>query len=602
GLDVANVDLVINYDTPTNSKDYVHRVGRTARAGRAGKSILIVSQYDVEVMLRLEMTLERKLELYPTDTEVMALLKERVDEAGRVARNELKEKSMAQSQPSKKKRVHRQTRNEKDRDDDAVEAEFGLNLLQFGWPRLAEMGGPHKPTGIKLAREPPAVGAMCKLIEGAMVGIGDVDGLEINAEIKANFGVASELFEDLEHMGAMSGHEQLVLNQNILELRGTLSLLDATVLKQAPSSAPACLPLVDAVISSAWSTDNTVLFLASSWVIHRYDPASNILRNIYTSSSTDPISHIVCKDKATLILSAGNKVDILECGSTPKITQSLESHKSPITSLSLSNDATLLASTTSNAVHIHNLTLGSHTVLRGIPSSSGGSGITTAVFHPHTRTRLLVGIGKQVLVYDTTRPASSIKSISLNEASSGEIAVVACSPFSKTLVAVATSGGHLGLIDLDKEKGLFRTLNVKVPLTTLGFSPEGAALYLGTEHGKLLVMDLRSLDKAPKAITISEVGCRIETMSVQKKIKGGEINAKPQPSTISTNLTRKSSTQSSRVVSTASPARRVTSTTSKDPIGGTIKATPTRPITTAKKIFSPVRDPLGNSPGDISGM
>ncbi|KAG6844157.1 hypothetical protein H0H93_016633, partial [Arthromyces matolae] len=71
--------------------------------------------------------------------------------------------------------------------------EFGLNLLQFGWPRLAEMGGPHKPTGIKLAREPPAVGAMCKLIEGAMVGIGDVlnDGLEVNAEIKAKFGVAS---------------------------------------------------------------------------------------------------------------------------------------------------------------------------------------------------------------------------------------------------------------------------------------------------------------------------------------------------------------------------------------------------------------------------
>jgi protein NEDD1 len=49
----------------------------------------------------------------------------------------------------------------------------------------------------------------------------------------------------------------------------------------------------------------------------------------------------------------------------------------------------------------------------------------------------------------------------------------------------------------------------------LGFSPEGAAIYLGTDTGKILVIDLRALDKPPKTITVSESCSRIQTISVQ---------------------------------------------------------------------------------------
>ncbi|MBX4212169.1 DEAD/DEAH box helicase [Candidatus Pacearchaeota archaeon] len=48
GLDIPDVSHVYNYDLPKNSKEYIHRIGRTARAGKEGKAISLVSQRDYE--------------------------------------------------------------------------------------------------------------------------------------------------------------------------------------------------------------------------------------------------------------------------------------------------------------------------------------------------------------------------------------------------------------------------------------------------------------------------------------------------------------------------------------------------------------------------
>ena len=91
GLDIPHVDVVINFDIPTHSKDYIHRVGRTARAGRAGRAVTFVSQYDVELYQRIEHLLGKKLPLYETVEEQVMLLGERVAEALRMAKTQMKE-------------------------------------------------------------------------------------------------------------------------------------------------------------------------------------------------------------------------------------------------------------------------------------------------------------------------------------------------------------------------------------------------------------------------------------------------------------------------------------------------------------------------------
>ncbi|HUF86954.1 MAG TPA: DEAD/DEAH box helicase [Thermohalobaculum sp.] len=54
GLDIPNVSHIINYDVPTHQEDYVHRIGRTGRAGREGIALTIATPADAKYLARIE--------------------------------------------------------------------------------------------------------------------------------------------------------------------------------------------------------------------------------------------------------------------------------------------------------------------------------------------------------------------------------------------------------------------------------------------------------------------------------------------------------------------------------------------------------------------
>ncbi|KAI9775890.1 MAG: ribosomal RNA processing protein [Candelina submexicana] len=91
GLDIPSVDIVLNFDLPPDSKTYIHRVGRTARAGKSGHAISLVTQYDVEIWLRIEAALGKKQKEYEVAKDEVMVLSERVGEAQRDAIREMKD-------------------------------------------------------------------------------------------------------------------------------------------------------------------------------------------------------------------------------------------------------------------------------------------------------------------------------------------------------------------------------------------------------------------------------------------------------------------------------------------------------------------------------
>ncbi|MCL8267774.1 DEAD/DEAH box helicase [Leptospira weilii] len=69
GIDVENIDIVYNYDLPQDTENYVHRIGRTARAGRMGKAIGFCSESDYVELEKIEKYLKQKIEILEVNEE-----------------------------------------------------------------------------------------------------------------------------------------------------------------------------------------------------------------------------------------------------------------------------------------------------------------------------------------------------------------------------------------------------------------------------------------------------------------------------------------------------------------------------------------------------
>jgi superfamily II DNA/RNA helicase len=72
GIDIKEINLVINYDTPFDAEDYVHRVGRTARANTKGEAITLVNEKDMRKLAQIQRLIEAEIPQLPLPEELGA--------------------------------------------------------------------------------------------------------------------------------------------------------------------------------------------------------------------------------------------------------------------------------------------------------------------------------------------------------------------------------------------------------------------------------------------------------------------------------------------------------------------------------------------------
>lgn len=111
GLDIPDVDLVINFDLPKICADYIHRIGRTARIGKAGRALSFVTQYDIELVTDIESSTGQKMTASTEINEVELIpMLNPISKALRIAKMKLLDSGFEESLATSKKRKRKQKR------------------------------------------------------------------------------------------------------------------------------------------------------------------------------------------------------------------------------------------------------------------------------------------------------------------------------------------------------------------------------------------------------------------------------------------------------------------------------------------------------------
>ncbi|MCA3554483.1 DEAD/DEAH box helicase [Aestuariivirga sp.] len=88
GLDIPDVSHVFNFDVPTHAEDYVHRIGRTGRAGREGAAFTMVSKEDGKNLKAIEQLIKKDVPYFELSAEAEAAIETRAAEPDRHAARE----------------------------------------------------------------------------------------------------------------------------------------------------------------------------------------------------------------------------------------------------------------------------------------------------------------------------------------------------------------------------------------------------------------------------------------------------------------------------------------------------------------------------------
>ena len=146
GIDIDDITMVINYDVPRDVEDYVHRIGRTARADRDGEAITLVNQDDIYYFQQIEKFLEKEIEKMPLPEgcgEGPEYKSAGKPKRGSSAKNRRKRDRDQQSHKDKKRRNKAATRRPQQKQEQQEQKE-----KQAGTPESI------KPAGTNSAQKP----------------------------------------------------------------------------------------------------------------------------------------------------------------------------------------------------------------------------------------------------------------------------------------------------------------------------------------------------------------------------------------------------------------------------------------------------------------